>query len=77
MAVKTDKSVPISPVKGNAKQPKCFGKKLVEHMCITCSWQERCLYESYKQEIMDFKKNNSEEYFRIRHVILNTTSFEE
>lgn len=77
MAAKTDKSIPISPVKGNAKHPECFGKKLVEHMCITCSWQERCLYESYREEILDFKENHPEEYARIRYTISNTTSFEE
>lgn len=78
METKKDKNKPqVTPVKGNAGKPACYGKKLVVHDCIRCSWQERCLYDSFIEEINEFKTAHHEEYLRIRETITNTTSFEE
>lgn len=74
---KNKEKVSVYPVKGNAARPACYGQKLVVHDCIRCSWQERCLYDSFLEEIQDFKENRKEEYIRIKGTITNTTSFEE
>lgn len=77
MKKKAEKPITLTPVSGGSHKPPCYGLKMVEHACITCFWQERCLYDSFKSEILGFKETLPEEYARVRYAICNTTSFEE
>lgn len=73
-----DKSlIQPKPTKGLKRKPRCFGQRVVNNSCIRCVWIERCLHESYKTEIKEFKEKHPDKHEDYIQKVTSTLSFEE